>query len=229
MISTITAPHPAPSLPRICILTGHSEEQLPLALITIYSNMAEYALSHGYDLVILRGSDPKHEYFPLFRLREIFWIATARIYDCVYVVGADVMITNMTIPLSQFIDDKFKMVLSTDCNGWQSDSMLVSRPAAGFIDEVITRFDEFKDSKFKEQDGMFEIAKAHPGLVKVLPQRAMNSYNYDLYPARGGRDGKDIQGNDGQWQPGDFLIHWAGLPLDVRLEQAEKMEQNVVR
>jgi hypothetical protein len=213
--------------PRICILTGHSDAQLPLALKTVYSVLCNYAIEWGNDLFILRGD--MEGYFPIYRLQEAIKILNQNKYDWIFVVGADVLITNFKTSLASLTDDEAHLVISTDSNGLNADSFLLrnTTKGIGFAQNIIDRFDEFKNSTFKEQDGITKIAMELPGVVKVLPQRAMNSYNYDLYVARAGRNGVDILGNSGQWQPGDFLIHWAGLPLEVRIFEAKKMMDKV--
>ena len=39
----------------------------------------------------------------------------------------------------------------------------------------------------------------------------------------------DLLGNDGQWQPGDFLIHWPGISLERRLNLAQLMLPQVIK
>jgi hypothetical protein len=40
---------------------------------------------------------------------------------------------------------------------------------------------------------------------------------------------KDLFGNDGQWQVGDFLIHWPAVALDKRIQLAHNMMGQVVK
>jgi len=66
--------------------------------------------------------------------------------------------------------------------------------------------------------------------IKIVPQRTINSYNYDLYPGSIPHVyKKDLLGNDGQWQSGDFLIHWPGIPLAQRLVLAQDMLKQVIK
>ena len=39
--------------------------------------------------------------------------------------------------------------------------------------------------------------------------------------------GIDLLGQDGQWAPGDFVIHWPGLPNDARVKLAEHYKQYI--
>jgi hypothetical protein len=47
----------------------------------------------------------------------------------------------------------------------------------------------------------------------------MNSYDYALY---------GNENNEGQWQPGDFVIHFPGLSLEKRIELVRKYSKGVV-
>jgi hypothetical protein len=57
----------------------------------------------------------------------------------------------------------------------------------------------------------------------------INSYDYSIYPDSNFLDAldrfrnkQDYYGNYGQWESGDFLIHWPGTNLNQRLELARK-------
>jgi hypothetical protein len=65
--------------------------------------------------------------------------------------------------------------------------------------------------------------------IKFVPQRVMNSYNYDLYPWAPHIHKRDVSGNDGHWQPGDFLIHWPGVAQARRMTLARDMLTQVIK
>ena len=224
-------------LPRICLLTCYLPNYEAIAEKTVAQNKAEYAKRWGHDLLALFDVSPKYtdEHSHAWgiswnRIETAIETAKSGKYDWVYVVGADTLITNMTIPLTSLIDDAYHFIISNDCNEWNADSMLwrCSPEGIAFMDDVLSQYERLKHHVWVEQQAMIEVRGRHP-ICKTLPQRAMNSYEYSLYPNRGPRDGKDCAGNDGQWQPGDFLIHWAGLNSHVRKEQIEKVMPQVVR
>lgn len=224
--------------PPICMVCCHTPEYAEIAKRTIYENKGEYARRWNHDLVVLTDVNPDYSCpeghvggMTWDRLREAVRLAKTTDYDWIYIVGGDTLITNMTISLTSLIDDAYHFIIANDCNEWNADSFLFRCSIAGidFMEDVLAQFDRLKNHCWVEQQAMIEVRDKHPGIWKVLPQRAMNSYNYDLYPNKGGRDGKDCVGNDGQWQPGDFLIHWAGLPPHVRMEQIEKVWPQIVR
>jgi len=217
--------------PRICILTGHQDVWLPLAKLTTYSNVAEYAMRWSHDMMVLSGNMPGVEYYPLLRLQEAVKLAESGKYDWIWVLGADLLITNMTIPLTKVIDSDFHLIISSDWNGWQADSFLLRCSPDGirFISSVIFKFDEYANRPHKEQDAMFDLSPRHRNVCKLVPQRMLSAYNYDLYEDWAGISSIDLKGHSGQWQPGDFIIHWAGMNLPIRLEQAAKYIPQIVR
>jgi hypothetical protein len=66
--------------------------------------------------------------------------------------------------------------------------------------------------------------------MRIVPQRELNSYDYDEYPGSIPHIyKKDLSGNDGQWQAGDFLIHWPAVPVPRRIMLAQQMLPLVVK
>ena len=60
-----------------------------------------------------------------------------------------------------------------------------------------------------------------------MPQRYMNSFNYMLYPQYTvTRDKLDFDGN---WQLGDWLIHWPATPLDYRIQLANYYKEYIIK
>lgn len=236
-VETVVTSDPLSS-PKICMLSCYCPNYREMADKTLYQNKAEYAKRWGHDLMTLTDVNPEFKDekshvggLTWDRLRESIKIAKSGKYEWIYIVGVDTLITNLTIPLSSFVDPEFHLVIANDCCGWNADSFLFrcSEQGISYMEDVMAHYEQFKHHCWVEQQAMIELRDAHPGTWKVLPQRLLNSYDYELYPAKGGREGKDFAGNDGQWQPGDFLIHWAGLPTHVRYEQIEKVWPQIVK
>jgi hypothetical protein len=241
-IKTIVTNEPSPNF---CILSAHDDSYSKIAETTVYQNKAEYAKRWGYDLMTLTNVNPAfHDPgshingLTWDRLREAVLLAKSGRYDWLYLVGADTLITNMTIPLTEFADNDYHFVIANDCCEWNADSFFFrcSLAGIGFMEAVMAEYERLKHHCWVEQQAMIELRDLPEwrGIWKVLPQRKINSYNYPLYvddkhcqPAK--RLGKDFAGNDGQWQPGDFLIHWAGLSTDIRYRQIEKVLPQIIR
>jgi hypothetical protein len=66
-------------------------------------------------------------------------------------------------------------------------------------------------------------------VIKLVPQRTMNSYNYSLYKGWGPEPMLDKLGNVGDWQIGDFAIHWPAQSLEFRLQAFDYYSQFIIR
>jgi hypothetical protein len=218
------------------MITMHSPEYKEMADITIYQNKRQYCDRWGYDLAVQTTVDPKYSIgdihsggFTWDRLRVAIEKIKSGRYDWIYCVGCDTMITNMTAPLTRFIDNNYHFIIAYDCNEWNADSFFVrcSPEGIAFLEAILSHFEEFKTHPWVEQQVMINIRDQFP-IWKVLPQRTINSYNYDLYPENQGRT-TDCRGNDGQWQPGDFLCHWPSRTMDVRMADILNKAAKVVR
>jgi hypothetical protein len=62
-------------------------------------------------------------------------------------------------------------------------------------------------------------------IVKIVPQRFMNSYNYQFYHYS---DHRDKLGIDGNWQIRDWLIHWPAISLEDRLNLTRHYEPYII-
>lgn len=224
------------SVPAICMLTCHDCAYQALAEKTVYQNKAEYAKRWGYDLFTLTGVDPQFadsgshvNGLTWDRLRVALKIAKQKTYEWLYLVGADTLITNMTIPLSNLIDDRYHFIIASDFNEWNADSFFIRCTPEGiaYMEEVMAQYDRLKCHPIVEQQGMIELRDKHR-VWKALPQRQLNAYNMSLYFPDGSKTTNCV-GEDGNWQPGDFLIHWAGQPLEVRMRELEKVWPQIVR
>lgn len=222
---------------RICILTCHDDRYAQIAALTVYHNKAEYASRWGYDLVTLTKADNRYYDskshaggLSWSRLRMAIDLSKTGQYDWIYVVGSDTLITNMAVPLTNMIDEHYHFIICSDMTEWNADSFLLrcSEQGIDFMEAVMSGYSRLKYHPIVEQQSMIEQRSSFPGIWKVLPQRTMNSYNYDLfYPNFQSR--KDLNGNDGHWQPGDFLIHWAGHPLETRWSEVVRISPQIVR
>jgi hypothetical protein len=246
IVKTVVKSEPI-SVPRVCILTLHDAGAYrTMAELTIYQNKREYAERWKHDLLVLTQVNPEFAVpaghaggLTWDRLRVALEIGKTGRYDWLYLVGCDALITNMTIPLTTFLDDKYHFIIANDCCEWNADSFFFrcSLAGIGFMEAVMAEYERLKHHPWVEQQAMIELRDKPPwsGTWKVLPQREINSYDYRVYPASdpncqpAKRHGKDCAGNDGQWQPGDFLIHWAGVGINVRIVEIKKTLPLIVR
>jgi len=224
---------------KFCIINAHLPSYDAMAALTTYGNRTEYAKLHGYDLLVYKGPWTMPACHPVSwdRLRYMREVVASGVYDWCYCCGVDTLHTNMTIGLERFTDEEHHMVVSSEwCSPIQADSFLVKSSESGiaYLDDILSMYSEYKDNPWVEQQAMIDSLPKHRSIVKLLPQRALNSYNYSLFLEMYSwedrvRRGVDMFGNDGNWAPGDFLIHWPSLPLEVRIREINKTLPLVVR
>lgn len=217
---------------KFCVTTLYMDNYLPLAELTVEQNKIPYCLRHGYAFRRMRNGFTDCLGFD--KIRFLVGLLKAEPFDWFYYCGCDTLITNMGIRLESFVDPLTHLVIANDINEWNADSFLIRRSSEGidFMEEVLALEPTFKSSKFFEQDAMISLREKYKAVTKVLPQKALNSYDYVLnnYFGQGEERGrKDALGNDGQWTAGDFLIHWAAMTLEARIEQAKLLLPQVIQ
>lgn len=217
---------------RICLYTMHNEDTLGAMAAITMSNKIGYCAKHGY---ALHWESWTQEMFPGWeRLPVLIYLLKCGHYDWVFWLGTDCLITNYRIKLEYLCDASYGMVIATDCTQIQADSFLIQRGNRGlrFIQEV------WKIGKpvdpFEEQGVMDMLSKRaeYKPYIKLLPQRALNSYHYEwIGNGTGGmsRQTKDQMGNYGQWQPGDFVFHIPGQPHWDKMKALRAMQNEVMR
>lgn len=191
-----------------------------LAALTL-PNKLEYAIRHGYEFQTgeLGGEGINIEgKYSFRRMGLVLEKLKNEKWDWIWVCGLDVLVTNMAIKLETIIDEAYGIIHSCDalepCLACL-DSYLVSPKSIPLLECVMTHM-ENPIGGLQEQSTTFALSddERFKGVRKMLPQRVMNSYqyqaaNYSLYGHVTNNWGKGIDclGNSGEWQPGDFVIH----------------------
>jgi len=224
----------------------HDEKYQPLADLTWNQNKEVYAKKHGYDAICKTDGfkeDSNIGFQKIYFIKEI--LNTHPEYDWIWWTGTDSLVTNFAVRIEDRIDNDYHFIICVDVNGINADSLLIrnSPEAMQFLDDVLTI--ETESSKFwdaeqraiarvmgvpvpPEQWTMYPEVQLSPrseNIVKVMPQRFMNSFNYQLYHYT---DHRDKMGIDGNWLPGDWLIHWPATSLEHRLQLSSFYMQHIV-
>lgn len=211
------------------VTSMHDSNYNELAELTWNQNKKLYCEKHGYiGINWLVGSDRTYPggWERLKRIRDI--MIEHPEYKWFWWTGADAMITNFNVKMEDKIDENFDLIIATDCNEINNDSFLIKNTkwSQDYLQELINLIPRFEKHYFYEQQAMIETIPNHKEKVKIVPQRYLNSYKNDLYPWQ---SKYDLLGTDGTWQKGDWLIHWPGTGLDVRLQLARHFLNEVVQ
>lgn len=215
----------------IILATIHTESYQRLANLT-WTNKILYAEKHNYDTIAkdcnfygIQGGFEK----------IAFLLDTLETFDnCKYIFwsGTDSLITNFNNKLEDLFTGK-DINLVCDFNfEINADVMLLknSEITKKWLKEILDSYEIYKDHQFAEQQAMLDSLVNYRNDINIFPQRVMNSYDYSLYSGApwNNTEAKDVYGKDGQWQVGDFLIHWPGTQMHERMILAEKYLKKVI-
>lgn len=194
---------------RFCVATVCSNTYADICAVTT-PNKNEYARRHGYDCIIKYESVPYPQVF-FRRLRWFLELLESKRYDWVFCCGGDVIFTNLTIPLTAIVGPDDHFIIAKDALTYQSDVFIVraSEKGTAFMRAWADSEPQFCKSEMYDQDAFAVLHPQFMDTIRVVPQRVLQGYDYDLYTNLGGNYAKalDANGNDGQWKPGDFAFH----------------------
>lgn len=215
----------------IALISLHNSAYQPLADITWDNNKVPYAERHGYWHSCKTESDGFYGvpigYEKIFFIRDLFRDNPE--LEWAWWTGCDAMITNFNIRVEDRLDDRYHFIISTDTNGINSDSFFIRNTpeGRGFVDHIIDKLPIYQNHHWFEQQCIIDSVYRFMPIIKILPQKLINSYDYRLYPQHH-HYWLDKLETDGQWTQGDFLIQWPGTPLAQRIELAKHYSQQVI-
>lgn len=173
-----------------------------------YPNMKEYCSRHGYIPIVIHLEDgvwayKKHETF-----KDLF----NKGYELIAYRDDDALFTNLSIPYESFIDNENDFFITRDVGGINGGSMILKNTKEGqFINDIILS----QQGRMPNEQNAIEHLMREPEFnqfVKVLPQKTINAYRYDLYPEFKNRT--DLE----TWREGDFILHLPALTIEKRIE-----------
>lgn len=216
---------------RCGLVTIHSgDAYTQLANLTWHQNRKLYAEKHGYD-AIEQTDNPNNMNLGFQKIALLKDILSQGNHDLLHWSGTDTMITNFSIPLTEFLYEGYHVVIATDFNGIQSDSFVIRNTMEGraWLKMIMDKMPEYLSHPFLEQGVMMETHQQYQHIVKVVPQRFLNSYHYPLYYHKGAKNNCDAMGFNGQWYPGDFLIHAPDQPMNIRYDVFNQVMPMVIK
>ncbi len=198
--------------PRVALLTLYHDNYQPLADVVL-PRLQAYCDRHGYTLLAHRGQlGPGAIGFQ--KLRYLYGqLFGGDRFDLALVTDLDICITNETRRIEDFAAPypDHDYLVTKDVNGINNGSFIIRRTdwTCRLLEWMLTHHQSFTN----EQDVLKQNEAALvAGRLKILPHPSINSLFYDLYPQYG--DPVTIQGN---WKPGDYLLHLPGIQLEQRL------------
>ena len=189
----------------------------------------EYCERYGYEFHVLKetryspimGFNKIHYVLDIFKQRpDIEWLLFS---EC------DAMITNMTVRIEHRIDNDYHFIVPVDRLNINSGNFLArnSEPGRAYLQMIIDKEEEYKTESWAEQQVIIDTFPDLSSIVKLVPQRDMNSYEPHIYDYCDAS--RDIMGNSGAWEPGDWIVHWPGTYKPTRIARATELSKQIIR
>lgn len=224
----------------IIMATCHNQNYVELADATWENNKVKYAERHGY-ATCAKTDDWVFE--PRFmgweRMQFILDLLNAyEDAEWIWWTGTDSLVMNHTTKIEDKIaeadpEGKYDIIVSSDFNEIiNNDSMLVrnSENSRAYFGYLMDSMPDFVNHRYSEQGFMIDTYEQYSEIIKLMPQRFMNSYEYRMYRVQPWMymDTKDVKGNDGQWREGDWLVHWPGTQYSERMELLKEYQEKII-
>ena len=189
----------------------------------------EYCERYGYEFHVLKetryspimGFNKIHYVLDIFKQRpDIEWLLFS---EC------DAMITNMTVRIEHRIDNDYHFIVPVDRLNINSGNFLArnSEPGRAYLQMIVDKEEEYKNESWAEQQVIIDTFPDLSSIVKLVPQRDMNSYEPHIYDYCDAS--RDIMGNSGAWEPGDWIVHWPGTYKPTRIARATELSKQIIR
>ena len=219
----------------IALATMHDPQYQELATETWDNNKVKYAEKHEYAYVA--KTEDFYGFPPGFEKIQ-FLLDTFEAYpDIAWIwwTGTDSMVTNFNVK----IEDKIAaapdahVIMSSDFNfAINADSILIknSPEARAWLQDIMDNMPTYGNHQFKEQQYMLDSADKYVDIIEVMPQNFMNSYEYRMYKVAPWNytDTTDVNGERGQWESGDWLVHWPGTQPKERMELVKEYKEKII-
>jgi hypothetical protein len=105
--------------------------------------------------------------------------------------------------------------MAKDINDINADSFMLknSKESKEYFEFLWSLAPKYNSHHWWEQQAMIESFDQWGHLFKIVPQKTFNSFLYKQLYWNIYKSSIDKTGNDGQWEPGDFLLHFPGTGL----------------
>lgn len=184
------------------------------ATILGLQNKENYCKKQGYDFIYCEECLDSTRQLNWSKILFLLNVMENSKCKWIFWTDADALVMNTEMRLEDLIDEDYNLIINYDFNGFNNGHFLIRNCewSRKFLREAYTHDEFINDPEF-EQGAMLKTLQQnyeYMKVTKIIPQRLMNSYS-DLYI------GKFLQAS---YQPGDFILHFAGIRDLVLLKQA---------
>ena len=203
---------------KICLASIHTSDMEPLAKLTWHKNKKLYCELKGYSSELKEQNTP---YSGFDKIVFLDALVNENKYDWILWCDCDTLITNFNKNIEDLFDENYHFFLTTDVNGINGGVFLFRTTQQGlsYFNHIKEKMHELANQnqyRFgEEQNAMIKTYQdlEFRNIIKILPQKSMNSYDYDLYKYDR-TSSIDKLGFQGHWEKGDFIINIPGFGPD---------------
>lgn len=226
------------------LLVVYNNNFSELSKITLDKNKKLYAQRHNYHLfektTWTSHFDRIHAVLELFDTHpHLSWL---------WYTDTDVLITNFKTTIQEKTSGTHDLLISTDVNGLNTGSILFrnSSQCRALLHELLKVEKEALQHWDSEQWALNQLfgfpGTHHPNYpqgdslkiphpwdktIQVVPQRMLNSYDYNLYPYIP-KPALDKLLTDGSWQLGDWAVHFPGVSESEKINLCNSWQNKIL-
>lgn len=206
----------------VCLAAGDEYKNI---VQTAVENKRQYCELHGYDFYCGEQSLDPNRPIPWSKILLLLEVMKDSSYDWIFWSDADSLIMNLAIPLEDFLDENYKLVISRDPNGLNSGQFFLKN--CEYTKQLLTKVyghTESIDSLVWENEAFVSEYVNDENLrakTKVVPQRLFNSYPQELFGT--------TYNLTAIYQPGDFILHFASFRQKTLNDLILRYAEDVVK
>lgn len=218
----------------ICVLVSYNEAYAKMASCTVDNNIKLYCQKHGYTLYIDNQQEVNNNRAPMWqKIEASHYILKENKYKWLFFLDTDCLIMNSDVKLESLIDDNYSFIVPQH-NIPAEDNPITVIPG---IENIITSqffvkndehglnilqsiwdLGETSDTNKFDYEGrqtrMLINSLKFKDKIKIIEEKLLNRFWYMNNPFMV----MHFKGvNDNVWQPGDFIVHVTGYPVEDRI------------
>lgn len=177
-----------------------------------FQNFEGYALRNSYNFFAQVPPDPSIHYTNWLKLKAArSEMDRLKDGDLLFVLDADLLITNWGVRVEWFAHGNHHLWIAQDCNSINAGAMILRRSDIGMalLDRIIALNPKYTCEQNAIEELMLDGQWSED--ICVLGHPSINSYIYSEYGMKKGH-------KDGDWRPGDFVLHIPARSIERRIE-----------
>ncbi len=209
---------------RIAVLTLWADNYDEVAAITV-PIMEQYCLKHNYSFNPIKIEVLKDNSYGFEKIKQAQKIIND--FDAILIIDPDALITNHTIKIDSFIDDKHSLFISKDINGFNAGVFITKGQL--ILNKILVAGKYFDN----EQDTITYLYSPENKIKELTFPNNLQSIPYKYYAPEYGYINPDSTPTEpteemGNWCYGNFICHVPGRSLEERVKILTQLKEYIV-